>query len=170
MCQSVFGRPRVTNMQKWLTFCHARKIAHIFRAIFLHETKKRITFALRYETCIDMVDVAQLVRASDCGSEGRGFEPLLPPQKGFFFKKPFFVPYSKGPDKEEQASEGEGSGGGREKSDRTRRRSQNREAGQVRIPGGGVSENRHKKRGADLVIHSPFPFIGTGFVHRLIPV
>ncbi len=25
------------------------------------------------------VDVAQLVRASDCGSEGRGFEPLLPP-------------------------------------------------------------------------------------------
>ena len=28
---------------------------------------------------IDTVDVAQLVRASDCGSEGRGFEPLLPP-------------------------------------------------------------------------------------------
>ena len=28
----------------------------------------------------DMVDVAQLVRASDCGSEGRGFEPHLPPQ------------------------------------------------------------------------------------------
>ena len=26
-----------------------------------------------------MVDVAQLVRASDCGSEGRGFEPHLPP-------------------------------------------------------------------------------------------
>lgn len=24
--------------------------------------------------------VAQLVRASDCGSEGRGFEPHLPPQ------------------------------------------------------------------------------------------
>lgn len=28
-----------------------------------------------------MVDVAQSVRASDCGSEGRGFEPLLPPLK-----------------------------------------------------------------------------------------
>ncbi len=28
-----------------------------------------------------MVDVAQLVRASDCGSEGRRFEPDLPPQK-----------------------------------------------------------------------------------------
>ncbi len=28
-----------------------------------------------------MVDVAQLVRASDCGSEGRGFEPHLPPYK-----------------------------------------------------------------------------------------
>ena len=27
------------------------------------------------------VDVAQLVRASDCGSEGRGFEPLLPPSR-----------------------------------------------------------------------------------------
>ena len=25
------------------------------------------------------VDVAQLVRASDCGSEGRGFEPRSPP-------------------------------------------------------------------------------------------
>ena len=28
-----------------------------------------------------MVDVAQSVRASDCGSEGRGFEPLLPPSR-----------------------------------------------------------------------------------------
>ncbi len=26
-----------------------------------------------------MVDVAQLVRVLDCGSEGRGFEPRLPP-------------------------------------------------------------------------------------------
>lgn len=28
-----------------------------------------------------MVVVAQLVRASDCGSEGRGFETLRPPKK-----------------------------------------------------------------------------------------
>ena len=28
-----------------------------------------------------MVNVAQLVRASDCGSEGRGFEPHLSPKK-----------------------------------------------------------------------------------------
>ena len=28
-----------------------------------------------------MVDVAQQVRASDCGSEGRRFEPDLPPHK-----------------------------------------------------------------------------------------
>ena len=28
-----------------------------------------------------MVDVAQSVRASDCGSEGRRFEPDLPPKK-----------------------------------------------------------------------------------------
>ena len=27
------------------------------------------------------VVVAQLVRASDCGSEGRGFEPHQPPEK-----------------------------------------------------------------------------------------
>ena len=26
-----------------------------------------------------MADLAQLVRASDCGSEGRGFEPHIPP-------------------------------------------------------------------------------------------
>ena len=41
-----------------------------------------------------MVDVAQLVRALDCGSKGRRFEPDLPPQKGnikvpfFYFRKP----------------------------------------------------------------------------------
>lgn len=28
-----------------------------------------------------MVDVAQQVRASDCGSEGRRFEPDLPPHE-----------------------------------------------------------------------------------------
>ena len=28
-----------------------------------------------------MVDVAQLVRAADCGSVGRGFESHLPPKK-----------------------------------------------------------------------------------------
>jgi|SaaInlStandDraft_1057018.scaffolds.fasta_scaffold04106_3 hypothetical protein len=39
-----------------------------------------------------MVVVAQLVRASVCGTEGRGFETHLPPRKspvypGFFFDK-----------------------------------------------------------------------------------
>ncbi len=29
----------------------------------------------------ETVDVAQLVRASDCGSEGRGFKSHLPPRK-----------------------------------------------------------------------------------------
>ena len=54
----------------------------------LHRPKKRITFAHRFgklHGCVfrrvDMVDVAQLVRVTDCGSEGRGFESLLPPQK-----------------------------------------------------------------------------------------
>ena len=35
-----------------------------------------INFAIRYT-----VDVVQLVRMSDCGSEGRGFESHLPPEK-----------------------------------------------------------------------------------------
>ena len=36
-------------------------------------------FALPLHPLINMVDLAQLVRASDCGSEGRGFEPHIPP-------------------------------------------------------------------------------------------
>lgn len=32
-----------------------------------------------YHSENNMVNVAQLVRASDCGSEGRGFEPHLSP-------------------------------------------------------------------------------------------
>ena len=43
-----------------------------------------------------MVIVAQLVRASDCGSEGRGFEPHLSPgslleKGGFFYVRMFFL-------------------------------------------------------------------------------
>ena len=37
-----------------------------------------------------MVNVAQLVRASDCGSEGRGFEPHLSPETRRH-EPPFFV-------------------------------------------------------------------------------
>ena len=37
-----------------------------------------------------MVEVAQLVRSSDCGSEGRGIEPLLPPARSLE-KETFFV-------------------------------------------------------------------------------
>ena len=45
-----------------------------------------------------MVDVAQLVRVTDCGSEGRGFESHLPPeeqtkQKGVEFSTPFVFEY-----------------------------------------------------------------------------
>ena len=46
-------------------------------------SKKGITFAPEK---IKMVVLAQLVRASDCGSEGRGFEPHIPPQKGNLIK------------------------------------------------------------------------------------
>lgn len=37
--------------------------------------KKNVSLHTNYKT----VDVAQLVRASDCGSEGRRFETDLPP-------------------------------------------------------------------------------------------
>jgi hypothetical protein len=40
-----------------------------------------------------MVVVAQLVRVSVCGSEGRGFESRLPPKvKGLVQTRPFFIP------------------------------------------------------------------------------
>ena len=40
-----------------------------------------------------MVVVAQLVRASVCGTESRGFEPHLPPRikKAFSFEKAFLL-------------------------------------------------------------------------------
>ena len=39
-----------------------------------------------------MVVLAQLVRASDCGSEGRGFEPHIPPyNKKAPFKALFYA-------------------------------------------------------------------------------
>ena len=37
-----------------------------------------------------MVDVAQLVRVPDCGSEGREFESHLPPQQKKRFRTSFF--------------------------------------------------------------------------------
>src|ERR1043165_2919665 len=78
--------PRQTLI-KWCLYCKKP------RALF----DSHLIFAARTEA------VAQLVRASDCGSEGRGFETLLPPQiskalkhiQGFFVTlngeiKPFF--------------------------------------------------------------------------------
>ena len=62
-----------------------------FFTVFFARTKKV------YYICIPIrpfdghtVDVAQSVRASDCGSESRGFEPHLPPEKAFF-GRPFFI-------------------------------------------------------------------------------
>ncbi len=52
----------------------------------------------KFASSNQMVDVAQLVRASDCGSEGRRFEPGFPPYNpigrlffgvaGFYFCNP----------------------------------------------------------------------------------
>ena len=38
-----------------------------------------------------MVDIAQLVRASDCGSEGRRFEPDYPPQSSPIIHRAIFI-------------------------------------------------------------------------------
>ena len=78
LCQADFGRKRVTKLQSRLTFCHGR----LFFSHFCCMDRKNVLH-LHSERPEDghMVDVAQLVRASDCGSEGRGFEPLLPPEE-----------------------------------------------------------------------------------------
>ena len=78
LCQADFGRKRVTKLQSRLTFCHGR----LFFSHFCCMDRKNVLH-LHSERPEDghTVDVAQLVRASDCGSEGRGFEPLLPPKE-----------------------------------------------------------------------------------------
>ena len=49
-------------------------------------------FFIPLQSQINMVPIVQLVRMSDCGSEGRGFEPHLAPSRSrrFFFGT-FFV-------------------------------------------------------------------------------
>ncbi len=48
---------------------------------------------MNYICTRNMVVVAQLVRVSVCGTEGRGFESRLPPKskKLLFFREAFFV-------------------------------------------------------------------------------
>ena len=54
------------------------------------EKQKCFTFA----SASYMVVVAQLVRASVCGTEGRRFEPGLPPKIKVLIFRPFFVDLS----------------------------------------------------------------------------
>ena len=71
---------------------------HIFDKITFFEYSKRFIFCnknYKHYLCnrkSKMVDVAQLVRALDCGSRGRRFEPDLPPQSpvkaGLFYAAP----------------------------------------------------------------------------------
>lgn len=66
-------------------FIHAYYIFnYLMNSIFhllLHLVFKNMicNFIFQYHSENNMVNVAQLVRASDCGSEGRGFEPHLSP-------------------------------------------------------------------------------------------
>ena len=50
------------------------------RAKCLHNSIYPLIFAPRLRNDVNMVTVVQLVRASDCGSECRGFESHLPPR------------------------------------------------------------------------------------------
>ena len=45
---------------------------------------------LPLQSQINMVPIVQLVRMSDCGSEGRGFEPHLAPQKNIMQEVNFY--------------------------------------------------------------------------------
>ncbi len=58
--------------------------------------KKKVILSLQRKS--KMVDVAQSVRASDCGSEGRRFETDLPPRWNgeLNFDSPFFYFFSVG--------------------------------------------------------------------------
>ena len=47
----------------------------------MEKSAKPSIFATDLRDQVDMGDVAQSVRVTDCGSEGRGFESHLPPQK-----------------------------------------------------------------------------------------
>ncbi len=47
--------------------------------LFLCNIKDYPYLCTAFEKCTNMVAVVQLVRASDCGSECRGFESHLPP-------------------------------------------------------------------------------------------
>ena len=54
-------------------------------------SEKCSIFAADFARAEQMVGVAQLVRVPDCGSEGRGFESHLPPQKGRGSREPLFL-------------------------------------------------------------------------------
>ena len=59
---------------------------------YLDNSKKNCNFALAFGKEVKtnkMVAVVQLVRASDCGSECRGFESHLPPAKKRKFERIF---------------------------------------------------------------------------------
>lgn len=51
--------------------------------------KKNRYLCIAFERDANMVDVVQLVRASDCGSECRGFESLQSPKKKRNFSDDF---------------------------------------------------------------------------------
>ncbi len=61
------------------------------------------------QTSKQMVVVAQLVRASVCGAEGRGFEPHHPPKsKSLFERRGFFCAFNFGEVLLDQVQKGSG--------------------------------------------------------------
>ena len=86
-----------TNSCRISILCLLKISEKIFRDKYLANPKNALIFASLLREQSDMVNVAQLVRASDCGPEGRGFKPHLSPQRGRKFRSRFFLCKTKYP-------------------------------------------------------------------------
>ena len=67
------------------------KAALNFFEVAFSNSGKKVSQAAKKINDTYTVDVAQLVRVTDCGSEGRGFEPHLPPIKKDAKNASFFI-------------------------------------------------------------------------------
>jgi hypothetical protein len=77
-------------------YCGSRTSAKEFKNWFKYNKRldrKEIKYYIctAIEKCNNTVVVAQLVRASDCGSEGRGFKSHLPPKNTGLTIRPVFL-------------------------------------------------------------------------------
>ena len=94
---SAFGV--LSSVQRYPLLQIYKKPSHKFRVSYQYFNFFVNTFKFKNKILllhhqINMVVLAQLVRASDCGSEGRGFEPHIPPQINKGCRKVAFFIYT----------------------------------------------------------------------------